>query len=111
MIDARRIDRIIELDPPTATSRSRPGCTWAKVNEALLPTGMSTGYWGPLSGINATVGGALSQNSAFFGSALNGTVRRHVLGVTVLLANGEVVTTGSGGRATPSRSPATAGPT
>jgi D-lactate dehydrogenase (cytochrome) len=59
---------------------------------------MNTGYWGPLSGISATVGGALSQNSAFFGSTLHGTVADHVLGVTVLLATGDVVTTGSGGR-------------
>ena len=59
------------------------GCTWAKLNEALEATGMRTGYWGPLSGVNATVGGALSQNSAFFGSALNGTVADSVLGVTV----------------------------
>jgi FAD/FMN-containing dehydrogenase len=51
-----------------------------------------------LSGINATVGGALSQNSAFFGSAMNGTVAESVLGVTVVLADGSVTTTGSGGR-------------
>ena len=61
-------------------------------------TGMRTGYWGPLSGVNATIGGALSQNSAFFGSALHGTVADSVLGVTVVLANGEIVTTGSGAR-------------
>ena len=33
------------------------GCTWEKLNEALEGTGLRTGYWGPLSGINATVGG------------------------------------------------------
>ena len=71
---------------------------------------MRTGYWGPLSGVNATIGGALSQNSAFFGSALNGTVADSVLGVTVVLANGEIVTTGSGGtQRRRSRSPAMAG--
>ena len=59
---------------------------------------MRTGYWGPLSGVNATIGGALSQNSAFFGSALHGTVADSVLGVTVVLANGETVTTGSAAR-------------
>jgi FAD/FMN-containing dehydrogenase len=98
VIDTRRLDRVIELNVADRYITVEAGCTWAQVHEALKPVGMSTGYWGPLSGINATVGGALSQNSAFFGSTLNGTVASHVLGVTVLLASGEVVTTGSGGR-------------
>jgi D-lactate dehydrogenase (cytochrome) len=46
----------------------------------------------------ATVGGALSQNSAFFGSTTHGTVAESVIGVTVVLADGSIVTTGSGGR-------------
>ena len=77
MLEVNVADRYITVEA---------GCTWAQVHEALQPTGMNTGYWGPLSGINATVGGALSQNSAFFGSTLHGTVAEHVLGVTVLLA-------------------------
>lgn len=98
VIDSRKLNGVIEVSVPDRYITVEAGCTWAQVHEALLPTGMTTGYWGPLSGINATVGGALSQNSAFFGSTLNGTVAEHVLGVTVLLASGEVVTTGSGGR-------------
>jgi FAD/FMN-containing dehydrogenase len=98
VIDTRKLDRVIELNVADRYITVEAGCTWAQMHEALSPIGMSTGYWGPLSGINATVGGALSQNSAFFGSTLHGTVASHVLGVTVVLASGEVVTTGSGGR-------------
>jgi D-lactate dehydrogenase (cytochrome) len=98
VIDARRMNRIIALRPEDGYVTVEAGCTWAKLNEALEATGMRTGYWGPLSGVNATIGGALSQNSAFFGSALHGTVADSVLGVTVVLANGETVTTGSGAR-------------
>ena len=62
------------------------------------PTGMRTGYWGPLSGINATVGGALSQNSAFFGSALHGTVAEQRAGRHRRCSRtAQIVTTGSGG--------------
>lgn len=98
VIDSRRLNSVIEVNVADRYITVESGCTWAQVHQALLPTGMTTGYWGPLSGINATVGGALSQNSAFFGSTLNGTVAEHVLGVTVLLTSGEVATTGSGGR-------------
>src|SRR5690606_15845836 len=92
------MDDIIELNADDLYVTVGTGCTWDKLNAALEPTGLRTGYWGPLSGVNATIGGALSQNSAFFGSALSGTVAETVLGVTVVLANGETITTGSGGR-------------
>lgn len=98
VIDTRKLNKVLEVNVPDRYITVEAGCTWAQVHDALKSTGMNTGYWGPLSGINATVGGALSQNSAFFGSTLHGTVAASVLGVTVLLAGGEVVTTGSGGR-------------
>lgn len=98
VVDTRLIDDIVELNGDDLYVTVGAGCTWDKLNAALEPTGLRTGYWGPLSGVNATVGGALSQNSAFFGSALNGTVAETVLGVTVVLASGQTVTTGSGGR-------------
>ncbi len=98
VIDTRRLNRVTEVNAADLYVTVEAGCTWAALNEALEGTGLRTPYWGPLSGINATVGGALSQNSAFFGSALNGTVAECVLGVTVVLADGSVVTTGSGGR-------------
>ena len=98
VVDMRGLDRIIEVSAEDRYVTVEAGCTWEAVNAALAGTGLRTGYWGPLSGVNATVGGALSQNSAFFGSALNGTVADSVLGVTVILADGTVVTTGSGGR-------------
>ena len=96
--DTRKLNGVLEVNVPDRYITVESGCTWAQVHEALQGTGMNTGYWGPLSGINATVGGALSQNSAFFGSTLHGTVAASVLGVTVLLASGDVLTTGSGGR-------------
>jgi FAD/FMN-containing dehydrogenase len=98
VVDATRLNRVVEVNAADMYVTVETGCTWAEVNEALEGTGLRTGYWGPLSGFRATVGGALSQNSAFFGSATNGTVMESVLGVTVVLADGSLVTTGSGGR-------------
>lgn len=98
VIDCRRMNRVLEVNTDDLYVTAEAGCTWASVSQALEGTGWRTPYWGPLSGINATVGGALSQNSAFFGSAMNGTVAESVLGLTVVTANGNVTTTGSGGR-------------
>jgi D-lactate dehydrogenase (cytochrome) len=98
VVDARKLNRIVEVNTDDLYITVEAGCTWAQVNDALDGTGLRSGYWGPLSGVNATVGGALSQNSAFFGSALNATVAEAVLGVTVVTADGELLTTGSGGR-------------
>ena len=98
VIDGRGLNRVLEVNVADLYIAAEAGCTWAQVAAALDGTGLRTPYWGPLSGVNATVGGALSQNSAFFGSTLHGTVAESVLGVSVVLADGSIVTTGSGGR-------------
>ncbi len=98
VIDSRKLNRILEVNAADRYVTVEAGCTWEAVNAALEGSGLRTPYWGPLSGANATVGGALSQNSAFFGSALNGAVAESVLGVSVVLANGSIAVTGSGGR-------------
>lgn len=98
VFDMRKLARVVEVNADDLYITVEAGCTWEQVNAALEKTGLRTGYWGPLSGVNATVGGALSQNSAFFGSALNATVAESVIGLEVILANGERVRTGSGGR-------------
>ena len=83
VIDTRKLNKVIEVNVADSYITVESGCTWAQVHQALEGKGVTTGYWGPLSGINATVGGALSQNSAFFGSGIHGTVANNVLGVTV----------------------------
>jgi FAD/FMN-containing dehydrogenase len=50
-----------------------------------------------MSGYRSTVGGALSQGSFFLGSTQYGTTADSVLGLEVVLADGSVVVTGSGG--------------
>ena len=98
VIDARRMNRVVEVNAADMYLTAEAGCTWADIHAALEGTGLRSAYWGPLSGRVATVGGALSQNSAFFGSTTHGTVAESVIGVTVVLADGSLVTTGSGGR-------------
>lgn len=96
MIDTRRMNRILEINAEDMFVTVECGCTWKELYEALVPHGVRTPYWGPLSGAYATVGGALSQNSLFHGSGVMGTVAESVIGLKVVLADGSVLTTGSG---------------
>ena len=76
-------------------SRWKPGCTWAQLFEALKKRGLRTPYYGPMSGLVATIGGTLSQNSLFYGSGTYGTAAESVLALDVITANGTCIRTGS----------------
>jgi FAD/FMN-containing dehydrogenase len=98
LIDMRRMDRIVEVDTESLYAVVECGCTWKQLYEELGEQGVRTPYFGPLSGKYATVGGALSQNSLFYGSGVHGTVSDSVLGLEVVLAGGEMLRTGSWAR-------------
>jgi len=97
LIDMRRLNRIVEVNSEDMYVTVECGCTWEQLYTALRAQGVRTPYWGPLSGRYATVGGALSQNSLFYGSARYGSVADSVLGLDVILAGGKRLRTGSGG--------------
>jgi D-lactate dehydrogenase (cytochrome) len=90
-VDLTRLNRVLEVNAEDLFITVEAGCTWAQVRQALAGTGFTTPYGGPLSGLRATVGGALSQNSMFFGAGQHGTAAESVLGLSVLLADGEVI--------------------
>jgi D-lactate dehydrogenase (cytochrome) len=95
LVDTRDLNRIVEINETDRYVTAEAGCTWMQLYEALKPRGLRTPYFGPMSGMVATVGGALSQNSMFFGSATYGTVAESVLGLEVALADGTLLATGA----------------
>jgi FAD/FMN-containing dehydrogenase len=95
LVDCRDLNRILEINARDRYITVEAGCTWMQIYEALKPLGLRTPYFGPMSGMLATVGGALSQNSMFLGSATWGTVAESVLGLQVVLADGRRISTGS----------------
>lgn len=95
LVDMRRMDRILEINTEDMFVRVEAGCTWKSLFEALGEVNCRTPYFGPLSGMYATVGGALSQNSLFLGSGLYNTAAESALGLKVVLADGRVLQTGS----------------
>ena len=97
ILDLSRMDRILEINADDMYVTVEAGCTWKTLYEALKPLGLRTPFWGPLSGISSTVGGGMSQNNAFFGAGTFGPSTDSCTGLTVVLADGTVVRTGTGG--------------
>lgn len=101
IIDLTALNRILEIDIENRFVRVEAGCTWLQLSEELSKLKMRTPFFGPLSGFITTVGGALSQGAAFFGSGIHGYSERSVLGLAIVLSNGEVLRTGIGGDGRP----------
>lgn len=95
VVDMSGMDRIVDIDETNMTVTVEAGCTWKALHETLSPKGLRPPFWGTLSGIKATVGGGLSQNSVFWGCGQAGTAAESVLALEVVLADGTVVKTGS----------------
>ena len=97
VIDFSKMDKILEINEDDMYVTVQAGCTWANLYNALKPLGLRTPFWGPLSGLMSTIGGGLSQNNAFWGSGTYGSSVERVTSLTLVLADGTVVRTGSGG--------------
>jgi len=98
VIDMRAMNRVLEINLEDMFVTVEAGTTWHGLHLALEDAGLRTPYWGTLSGIHATVGGSLSQNSIFWGSGRYGSAAESVLGMDVVLADGSVLRTGSAGQ-------------
>lgn len=103
MVDLLRMDRVVDINVADRHVTVDCGATWKALHDALAPHGVRTGYWGPLSGLRSSVGGALSQGSMFLGSGRFGAVGDCVIGLDVVLVDGTVLHLGShaNGRGTP----------
>lgn len=94
-IDLSRMNRVLEINQEDMYVTVQCGCTWNDLHLALKDTGFRTPYWGTLSGIRASVGGGMSQNSIFWGSSQYGSAVDSLIGLEVVLADGSVIRTGS----------------
>jgi D-lactate dehydrogenase (cytochrome) len=94
----RRMDKVLDVNLQDGYVTVEAGTTWETVYTTLKEQGVRTPYYGPLSGRYATVGGALSQNSVFWGAGRAGTVADSVLTLEVVTGEGKIVRTGTAGR-------------
>jgi D-lactate dehydrogenase (cytochrome) len=92
LFDTGALDQI-SIDADNLTVTAGAGTTWQRLKAALDDKGLRTPFWGPFSGIAATVGGSISQNTLSHGSAAHGISAQSVHALKVVLANGEVLDT------------------
>lgn len=90
VLGMRRMAAIEALDPLAGTVRVQCGATLQAVEEAARAHGLSVGIDLGARG-TATIGGMISTNAGGMEAFRNGSMRNHVLGVEVVLANGSVL--------------------
>jgi len=96
LVDVSRLDRIVEIDTHGGFVTVETGVTWAALSDALATKGFRTPFRGPFSGLVATIGGSMSQNSISHGSGLYGISAESALGFDIIGHNGEMLRTGAG---------------
>ena len=94
-VDMQEMNKVLEINETDMYVTVQCGCTWSDLNDQLKAKGLRTPYWGPLSGKKSCVGGALSQNSVFFGSGFYGTAVEQVIGMDVVLSDGTILPVGA----------------
>ena len=89
-----RMNRILEVDRANLTMRVEPGVTTLQVAEAAAAVGL---FYPPDPGSMkiSTIGGNVAENSGGLRGLKYGITRNYVMGLEVVLANGEVLTTGN----------------
>jgi FAD/FMN-containing dehydrogenase len=95
LVDTSRMNRILEINAEDMYVTVEPGVTWADLTATLNEQGLRTPFWGPFSGLKATVGGSMSQNSVSLGSGTFGISADSALSFEVVLPGGQVLSTGS----------------
>ncbi|MDX2144991.1 MAG: FAD-binding oxidoreductase [Rhodospirillaceae bacterium] len=102
-LDMRSMSRILDINTTDMFVTVEAGCSWAALDSALEPHGVRAPFWGPLSGLRATIGGAVSQGAISLGSGKYGVSAESVLSLDVVTADGKIIKTGSDGQ--PNHSP------
>ena len=94
ILDFGRMNKILEIRIEDRLAVVQPGVVYADLERALAPHGFFFPP-DPASGAVCTLGGNVATNAGGIRGAKYGTTRDYVLGLEVVLPNGEVMRTGS----------------
>jgi D-lactate dehydrogenase (cytochrome) len=94
-LDLREMNKIIRVSVEDCDATVEAGVTRIRLMKALINTGL-TFFIDP--GADATIGGMASTRASGTTAVRYGTMRENVLGMTVVLAHGGVIKTGSRAR-------------
>jgi D-lactate dehydrogenase (cytochrome) len=94
-IDVRELNRIVRISVDDLDATVEAGVTRLQLNRALASTGLTF----PIDpGADATIGGMAATRASGTTAVRYGTMRENVLGLTVVLASGEIIGTGTRAR-------------
>ena len=94
-IDLSRMNRVIRLSVDDLDVTVEAGITPRQLNKALANTGV---YFWVDPGADATIGGMVATGASGTTTVRYGTMRETVRGLTVVLADGQVIRTGGRAR-------------
>jgi FAD/FMN-containing dehydrogenase len=90
ILSLRALDRIIDIDTNTRTARVQAGVSLGHFKRAAAGEGLLFAP-DPTSEDDVTIGGAIACNASGARSLRYGATRAHVLGLKVVLANGDLL--------------------
>jgi len=92
VLDMTQMDRLLALYQADMQAVVEPGLTYTDLNAKLRHQGL---FFPPDPGAAASLGGMIANNASGTRTVKYGATRDYVLGLTVVLAGGEVITTGN----------------
>lgn len=91
-LDFTLMNKITEVRPEDFLVKVQPGVTRSQLNLALKKHGM---FFPIDPGADATIGGMAATNASGTNAVYYGTMKHNILGLRSVMANGEVISTGS----------------
>jgi len=92
VLDFSRMNRILEIREAEFQADVEPGVIYQDLNESLRHNGL---FFPPDPGARATIGGMIANNASGTRTVRYGATRDNILRLSVVLANGDIIETGT----------------